>query len=180
MSSLDRPLRAARTLGLAAALTLSLSACFQPLYGPTASGVPLQDVLASIEVDAVAVEQDRQRLSHYMRSELVFDLDGSGQPRPKRFRLAVSVTTSTSSPIVDTSDGRADSSTLLGTANYTLTPIAGGAPIARGSVVGSASYERSPQRFAVVRAQRDAEIRLAKLLSEQMRNRLAIALRAAP
>jgi LPS-assembly lipoprotein len=51
--------------------------------------------------------------------------------------------------------------------------------VTTGKVVGSASYERSPQRFAVVRAQRDAEIRLAKLLSEQIRNKLALSLRAA-
>jgi LPS-assembly lipoprotein len=50
--------------------------------------------------------------------------------------------------------------------------------VASGTVNGSASYERSPQRFAIVRAQRDAEIRLARLLAEQIRNRLALSLRA--
>jgi LPS-assembly lipoprotein len=179
MSSLDRSRRVTRRLGLLAALSLSLTGCLQPLYGPTASGLPLQTVLAAVEVDPIAVPGNQQRLSHYLRSELVYDLDGSGQPQPKRYRLAVSVTTTVQSPIVDTTFGRANASTLLGEATYTLVPIAGGAPIASGRVVGSASYERSPQRFAVVRAQRDAEIRLAKLLSEQIRNKLALSLRTA-
>jgi LPS-assembly lipoprotein len=179
MSSLEGSLRAVRRLGLVAALGLALPGCLQPLYGPTASGVPLQTILAAIEVDPITVPINQQRLSHFVRSELVYDLDGSGQPAPKRYRLAISVTTTIQSPIVDTTFGRANASTLLGEATYTLTSIAGGAPVTTGKVVGSASYERSPQRFAVVRAQRDAEIRLAKLLSEQIRNKLALSLRAA-
>ncbi len=172
--------RPALRLGLMAILALPLAACLQPLYGPTASGVPLRETLAAIEVAPVAVGSNEQALSHYLRSELVFDLDGSGQPRPKQYRLTVAVRTSLQSPIVDTTFGRSNASTLLGTAEYTLTPLAGGAPLAVGEVIGSASFERSPQRFAVVRAQRDAEIRLAKLLSEQIRNRLALTLRARP
>jgi LPS-assembly lipoprotein len=39
--------------------------------------------------------------------------------------------------------------------------------------VGSASYDRFPQRFASVRAARDAEIRVAKLLADQIRTRVA-------
>jgi LPS-assembly lipoprotein len=32
--------------------------------------------------------QDQERLGHYLRSELIFDLDGSGQAAvPKRYRL---------------------------------------------------------------------------------------------
>lgn len=177
MSSLEASRRTALRLGLAAALGLGLSGCLQPLYGPTASGASLQDLLATVEVEPVVAPPDQQALTHYLRSELVFDLDGSGQPRPKRYKLAVRVSTTLQSPIVDTTFGRASSSTVLGTADYILTPAAGGVPVASGQVVGSASFERSPQRFAVVRAQRDAEIRLAKLLSEQIRNRLAISLR---
>ncbi|KAA2237839.1 LPS assembly lipoprotein LptE [Salinarimonas soli] len=178
MSSLESVLRTSRRLGLVALAGLGLAGCFQPLYGPTASGAPLQTVLAAIDVEPVTVPVAQQRLSHYMRSELVFDLDGSGEPQPKRYKLAVSVTTSLQSPIVDTTFGRANASTLLGEATYTLTAISGGASVTTGKVVGSASYERSPQRFAVVRVQRDAEIRLAKLLSEQIRNQLALTLRA--
>ncbi|HEX8417399.1 MAG TPA: hypothetical protein VF641_07315, partial [Methylobacterium sp.] len=65
---------------------MSLSACFRPLYGPTASGEPMAALLASVQVDEIAMAQGQERIGHYLRSELIFDLDGSGQPSPKRFR----------------------------------------------------------------------------------------------
>ncbi|MBE7199856.1 MAG: hypothetical protein INR70_18910, partial [Parafilimonas terrae] len=57
-------MRAGR-LACAAALSLSLSACFRPLYGPTASGEPMQAALAAVQVDDVAMAQDQERLGHY-------------------------------------------------------------------------------------------------------------------
>ncbi len=38
-------------------LSLALAGCLRPLYGPTASGAPLQDVLASIEIEPVVTRQ---------------------------------------------------------------------------------------------------------------------------
>ena len=40
----------------------------------------------------VVTSLNRERLGHYLRSELVFDLDGSGEPPPKRYKLAIAVT----------------------------------------------------------------------------------------
>ena len=48
-----------------------------------------------------------------------------------------------------------------------------------GKAVGNASYDRSQQRFANVRAARDAEIRLARSLAEQIRVRISAALASA-
>jgi LPS-assembly lipoprotein len=39
-----------------------------------------------------------------------------------------------------------------------------------------ASYDRTSQRFANIRAARDAEIRDAKVLADQIKTRLAVAL----
>ncbi len=44
-------------------------------------------LLAAIQVDEINMAQGQERLGHYLRSELIFDLDGSGQPAPKRYRL---------------------------------------------------------------------------------------------
>ena len=142
MSSLESSPHLGRRLVVLGALSLGLTGCLRPLYGPTVTGARLQDVLAEIEAEQVRTAIGQERVGHYLRSELIYDLDGSGQPQPKRYRLAVSVTTTVQSPIVDTTFGRANASTLLGEATYTLVPIAGGAPIASGRVVGSASYER--------------------------------------
>src|SRR3712207_150832 len=82
-------------------LTLALAGCFRPLYGPTASGERVQDVLASIQVEPVVTRVLQERIGHYLRNELAFELDGSGQPRPKRYRLTLSVSEGVQSPIVD-------------------------------------------------------------------------------
>jgi LPS-assembly lipoprotein len=155
-----------------AALTLSLAACFRPLYGTSASGANVPALLASVEVAAIDVPVELERVSHYLRSELIFDLDGSGTPAPKRYKLVVNYSQSIATPIVDTASGRALSATITGNAAYTLT-TADGTPVTKGNAVSSASYDRFPQRFASVRAGRDAEIRVAKLLADQIRTQLA-------
>jgi LPS-assembly lipoprotein len=62
---------------------------------------------------------------------------------------------------------------LIVDADYRLLPIAGGAPAASGVAFVTASYDRTSQRFANLRAARDAEIRSARSLADQIRTRLA-------
>src|SRR5215203_5264337 len=176
MWSLELMARRGLRLAAVALVAGAVSACFRPLYGPTATGEPLKDVLAAIEIPKVATATNRERLGHYLRSELAFDLDGSGEPPPKRYKLALTVIESAASPIVDTATGRAVSSTLNADVTYTLTNFTGSETITKGIASASASYERSAQRFADVRAARDAEIRAAKLLADQIKTRVAVAL----
>ena len=182
MSWLDFPplrLRAGKglaRLAVAACIALGVSACFRPLYGPTASGAPLQDVLAAIQVEPILAPPGQERVTHYLRSELVYDLDGSGQPRPKQYKLTVAVAQDIATPIVDAVTGRAQVANLTARATYTLTTLDGSRKLADGIATASASYDRNVQRFATVRAARDAEMRVAKLLSEQIKTRLAGAL----
>jgi LPS-assembly lipoprotein len=179
MSSLEHLGRRARLLArlVAAALVAgSVSACLRPLYGPTATGEPLKDVLAAVEVQPIRTAYGKERLGHYLRSELIFDLDGTGEPSPKRYKLLITVTNSLQTPIVDTQTGRAVAGTLTADASYTLTNWDGSQSIAVGTATAAATYERTAQRFATVRAARDADIRVAKALSEQIRTRLAAAL----
>ncbi|HEY7383550.1 MAG TPA: LPS assembly lipoprotein LptE [Beijerinckiaceae bacterium] len=173
----DKPVGALR-LAAVAVLTLGLAACFQPLYGPSVAGGRIPDHLAAIEVAPVIAAQGQERVTHQLRSELVFDLDGSGQPRPKQYRLTVAVAERIATPVIDSVSGRADSATLIANATYTLSTLDGTRVITSGTATSSASYDRHAQRFASVRAARDAEIRIAKLLSEQIRTRLAAALAA--
>src|SRR3712207_2968289 len=111
MSSLDRTRRTFTTLAAVGA-ALALSGCLRPLHGPTASGARVQDVLASIQVEPVATRELQERIGHYLRSELAFELDGSGQPRPKRYKLTLALAQQLQSPIVDTVTGRSDSATV--------------------------------------------------------------------
>lgn len=175
MSSRDLTRRA--LLGsLALGAALATAGCLRPLYGPTPSGVPLAQVLASIDVDQITAGIGQERFSHYVRSELIFELNGTGVPGPKRYRLVLNVSQTVQTPIVDTLSGRADSATLNGRVEYTLFEREGNRVVTQGIATSTASYDRNPQRFATVRAARDADIRLAKLLAEQIRTRLAAAL----
>ncbi|SCY43925.1 LPS assembly lipoprotein LptE [Microvirga guangxiensis] len=165
-------------IAIVASLSLGLTACFKPLYGPTASGESLQTVLAAIDVPEVPWPDSQAVMGHYVRSELIFALNGSGSDTPKRYVLKIALTKSLSTPIVDTETGRASSAIVTGTLAYTLTDLKGTTIITQGSATSSTSYDRYQQRFATVRAQRDAEIRLAKVLVDQVKTRLAATLSA--
>ena len=167
-------------LACVAGLALSLSACFRPLYGPTASGETVQALLASVQVDDVAMAQGQERLGHYLRSELVFELDGSGQPSSKRYRLKLSGSEIVQTPIVSSTTGRAEAGTLVANIKYSLEDMAGTKVYSEGVATSTATYDRSVQRFASQRAARDAEIRLASVLADQIKTSLAAVLSTKP
>lgn len=164
----------------AAGLALLASGCLRPLYGPTASGVPLQQSLAAIAVANVVTSPGQERLGHYIRSELIFDLDGSGQTSAKKYRLTLDASESVQVTTTDTVTGRADAALLNVAVKYTLLSNDGGRPIGTGTVRATATYFRDPQRFAAVRAARDAEIRASKLVAEDIKQRLAALFATAP
>lgn len=177
------PLAGARRLAFnLAAVALGaglLAGCVRPLYGPTASGASLAEVLRSIDVPATVDKPGQERIGYYLAEELKYQLDGGVAGQARRYRLTLSLTESVQSAVVDTTTGRATAATLVGTAEYKLLKIGGAddaAPVLSGSAQASASYDRTPQRFAIVRAARDAEIRVAKQLAEQIKNRLAAGL----
>ena len=172
--------RRAMRVALVCTLGLNLSACFRPLYGPTASGEPMAALLASVQVDEVNMAQGQERIGHYLRSELIFDLDGSGQPSTKRYRLKMQGSETVQTPIVSSQTGRAEAGTIIANVKYSLENLDGTKIISEGVATSTATYDRSVQRFASLRAARDAEIRLAKTLSEQIKTRLASVLVTKP
>ena len=165
-------------LGLA--LASALGGCLRPLYGPTASGVTVQQSLAAVDVATIGTAQGQERLGHYLRSELVFDLDGSGRPAPKRYRLTIDAAESVQATSTDTITGRADVALLNVSARYTLTSLDRKETVTSGVARTTATYFRDPQRFASVRAARDAEIRAAKVLSDEIKQRLAALFASSP
>jgi LPS-assembly lipoprotein len=62
---------------------------------------------------------------------------------------------------------------VTGEAKYTLNKVDGGAQVLTGVATAFAAYDRSQERYADLRAQRDAEIRLARALSSEISQRLA-------
>jgi len=158
---------AARGAALSLFLTAPLAVCFQPMYGG-ASGQALVEDLHAIKVEPIP-----ERLGHYLGNELIFALNGTGSAASPRYRLVINVRQRVQAPLVDTVSGRATSGMLIVDADYRLLPIAGGSPVASGVAFVTASYDRTSQRFANLRAARDAEIRSARSLADQIRTRLA-------
>ncbi|MFZ0496723.1 MAG: LPS assembly lipoprotein LptE [Methylocella sp.] len=152
---------------------LALSGCIQPLYGPLSAGGNVAS-----ELQAIAVDPIPNRLGHYLGDELIFALNGTGSQVPPKYRLIVTVTENTQTPLLDTVSGYATAANVVVNADYRLMPVGGTEPITKGQATVLASYDRTSQRFASLRAARDAEIRDAKRLADEIRIRVAAAIAA--
>jgi LPS-assembly lipoprotein len=159
-----------RRTAVAGLLALGLAGCFRPLYGsPEFNGLQTQSALAGVTVN---VQGDR--LAHYLRNELEFNLRGGASTEAqRRFELTVAATNSTAGVIVDRIAGIAESATITVTAKYALKEVGKTATLNEGTATANVSYDRSPQRFANTRAARDAEIQAARQLADQIRTRVA-------
>lgn len=167
MWSSDR-LRPLRGLGLALVLPLALAGCFRPLYAEAPSGGSVPAMMAGI-----VVEQVPDRVGHYLVEELKFELDGSGATHQPRYRLSMEAQERIGTAIISSLTGRAESATVTVDVNFTLKAVGTNDTVLSGRATASASYDRSPQRFAATRAARDAEIRIARQLADQIRTRIA-------
>jgi len=158
----------------AAFCCLWLTGCLQPVYGPMSAG----GSSVESEMQAIAVDPISDRFGHYLGNELIFALNGTGSHVPPKYRLLLTVHESATTALIDTVSGRASAATNVVNADFKLVPYGGGEPIVKGTATVSASYDRNSQRFSNLRAARDAEIRNAKTLADQIRLRLATALAA--
>ncbi|MCW2315834.1 LPS-assembly lipoprotein [Rhodoblastus acidophilus] len=175
MSSSNRA-NARRAVALTAILgaSLLLGGCVQPLYMSSAVG----GGAVGDELQAIKVEPIPDRLGHYLTNELISQLNGSGSNVPPKYRLVVTLNERVSTPTINTFTGQAEAGAITVDASYQLFPVAGGTdkPMASGSVSQFVAYDRTSQRLSNVRAARDAEIRNARTIAEQIRTRVAIAL----
>jgi LPS-assembly lipoprotein len=183
MSSLERSFRRRRLLGrdlpggialaFAALASLPLAGCIQPLYGSFSAGGDVPSELQAIKIEPVP-----DRLGHYLVDDLIFGLNGTGAAVEPKYVLKIYVRENVQTSLVDTVTGYPSSGTIVVSADYTLTPLRGGDPIAKGTATTFASYDRNAQRFANIRASRDAEIRNARLLADQIQTNIAAAFAA--
>ncbi|GLK66476.1 LPS assembly lipoprotein LptE [Hansschlegelia plantiphila] len=174
MSSPDP--RLLRRLGTALCLSLLLSGCFRPVYGdvstttgPTKSeGVDVERRMKSVEV-----KQIEGRVGGKIRDELIFMLRGGAGPEPVVYRLEIKrLIEQGQSAVVDPLSGVSETRTISLNANFVLTPAGSLDPVITGNAVASATYFAGLQRFANIRAERDAEDRAAVQIAERIRARL--------
>ena len=150
--------------------SLSVAGCFKPMYGGL-EGSALRSELAAIQIDPI-----QERAGYYLANELRFALNGTGDAVKPKYRLQINLRERVQTSLVDTISQRATAGSVVMDADYKLTAIDGGAPIISGVAFTFASYDRTSQRFANIRAARDAEIRDAKNLAEQIKTRIGAAL----
>jgi LPS-assembly lipoprotein len=165
------------------ALTLAmaglLAGCFQPLYASrTVSGGPgIAERLKSVEVTSVTAQAGipPERIAAELRNMLMFDLGGGATPVAPTHRLRVQISSLQQSVITDITTSRPDVEQAGIDAEYSLTEIATGKVVVRSRTFSRVSYDvpGQEQRFARARGRRDAEDRAAKVISEDIRARLA-------
>ena len=156
--------------------------CFQPLYGSTSdiNGSSVKDKLAGVDVRPIDAPNGTavSRMGGEVRNELIFDFTGgSGKVTPglATHALIINMAATAQQVIVDTTTARPDALNYGIDATYSLTDLKTNQIVLRGRAFSRVTYDipGQEQRFAGLRAQRDAQDRASKVLSEQIKQRLA-------
>jgi len=153
------------------ALALPLGGCIQPLYGSLPKGGTLE-----AELQAIQVEPINDRMGHYLHDDLIFAFNGTGTHVPPKYKLIVTITEQVQTPLIDTVTGLASAANVTAFANFRLEPAAGGAILYKDTATVFLSYDRTTQRFADVRAAREAEITEAQRLADEIQVLVATAI----
>src|SRR5229473_1368822 len=175
----DRIRRFACRLAGVACLGGLAAGCFQPLYGEHSltNSPAIGPALAGVDVSQIAAPSGsaEARVAVEVRNQLLFNLTGGAAAAPPTHRLAVRMSSTRLSVIVDMTSGRPDVEDYGLNANYTLTEIKSGKPVISGTTSARVSYDipGQAQRFARARGLRDAENRAAKLIADNVKARLA-------
>jgi len=166
--------RRAMTRGLLLLLAAApaLSACdgggFHPLYGPTASGASMQERLSQVDVAPIP-----GRVGQRIRNELIFHNTGDGSTTlPPTHRLEVVIRESVQSTLV-TISGEALGQIYAIEANFRLISLKDKKVVLQGASHGRAPFERFQSIYSNVRAREDAENRVARTVSDDLKTRLA-------
>jgi LPS-assembly lipoprotein len=175
------PRAAARLARLAVVLAAAglTAGCFEPLYGtrPSANGDSVHDKLGAVDIAPIRAREGtpESRLAVGMRNALQFDLNGGAGAGSPTHRLVITLSNTQTTVMLDVTSGRPTAQIAGVRAVYQLVEIATGKIVLRDSTFARVDTDApgSQQRFAVQRAERDAEDRAILLAAETIRNRLA-------
>lgn len=166
-------------LGVVLAAASLVAGCFQPLYGEhsLANGPGLGEKMASVDVKPIPAPNatPEARIGVKLRNDLLFNMNGGAAQAPPAYTLAIRISTTRISTIVDVTSGNPDIENEAIDASYSLTEIATGKVVVTGQAFARASYDipGPEQRFARIRALRNTEDRTASVIAEQIKARLA-------
>jgi LPS-assembly lipoprotein len=154
---------------LALAAFVTLGGCtIRPLYGTTAGEAGPQ-----ADLPAINVRTPTTRPEQVFRNSLLFGLNGGADAPAARYGLVYRMTIRQQEIAVERGTGTPNLYQLTGGVSFLLKDTATGESLFGASVTGLDTYTRSSQNFANIRAQRDAEDRLAKSLAQLTQARLA-------
>ncbi len=175
--SLARIRIAARLLAVAALAGLT-AGCFQPMYAEHTDGTPgLREKLLGVELPPVDKPNASReaRIGVEIRNALAFKLYGNATGMAPTHRLVLRFTTNRSSLMLDPATALPSSENYGIDAQYNLIEIASNKSVMTGSTFSRVTYDipGQLQRFARVRAFRDAEDRAAREIAEKIQTRLA-------
>lgn len=154
-------------------IVLTLAGCFQPMYADRSitggSGPNLREAMRDVEV--VAVDG---RLGQELRNDIIFELTGGGgNPSGAPYKLDMTVSNTSFNAIIDATSGLAQTETVSLDVRYKLKDVANDKVVLTDKAIARVTIDRTAQRYARVRAVRDAENKAAKIVAEQMRARVA-------
>ncbi len=186
MSSLD-PRSSSRRGFLGMALLLAagttLAGCqVRPLYGTlnlSNSETPTAAELAAIDIEPIdlvgGVDSDGSSddVKRVLYNELTFGFEHGGNSPEKRYRLKIIADVSTMDVGVEKLSDVPASYTLTLNTSFVLTDINTDKTVTTGRSFITTSYDFSSQRFANIRARKDAAQRAAKNVAQDIQTRLA-------
>lgn len=171
MSSSDRTLfrRAVSAGAIAVVAALALAGCgFRPLYGGAReAGGPVR-ALAAIKVESIP-----DRLGRLVRNNLLDRLSPGGEPAAPRYRLKVVLETRKEGLAIR-SDEIVTRFNFRLMADFELRDARTGSRLFDGRTRSFASYNVVRSDYANLSAERDAESRTAREISDEIAVRLAV------
>lgn len=162
-------------LWIALMAAVAVSGCqVQPLYG-TGPSVGLSGESSSVRqsLREIDVADPRDRPEQVFRNALLFNLQGGGGEGAARYRLTYRLSLREQQIALEEITGTPGSYQVVGQISYLLEDADTGDVLMTDRVSAIASYDRSSQDFANVRAQRDGEDRVGKELARLVEIRLA-------
>lgn len=169
----DRTVRNLALAGVVVFGALAGGCQIRPLYGSAGTGLggssEVVEDLAAIDIDSIGTDITGRTLYN----ELTFNFERGTTTPEKKYRLAVLKDTSTSAVAVEQFSDVPSAYTLTMNASFVLTDIESDKTLMTGRSFQSASFDFSSQRFANLRASRDAEERVAKAVAEDITSRIA-------
>jgi LPS-assembly lipoprotein len=159
-------------LSLLFAAAMALSACgdagggFRPLYGAGATG-NVSEQLKQVDFSPIP-----GRVGQRIRNEMIFQTTGGGDQLPPTHRLEVVLAETLTSTLVNV-QGEAAGQVYSVQATFRLVDTKDKKVVFQGTSHGRAGFERFESIYSNVRAREDAENRVARIIAEDLKTRLA-------